>query len=203
MQKHVMMLAVLFGATLLFFGCGNDDDDAATGDTGTDTSGDTDTDSDSDADTDTDSDVDTGEWPDVADDHPFGTVTADDRMPGHMDCKGNCNYLQQGGYMRFDLSGYEEGTQISEATLSYFALHTAGTTWSWVTLIQNDPHTAPVETVFAEIEDHAILITTTIYNVVFGWGNRNLNATGVAAINQALAQPNPEDRWIAMALTFE
>ena len=213
-KKCTSLLLFLFSMALLSsFGCGNDDDTGTSGDTDTDsdtdtdTDGDTDTDSDGDTDTDTDTDSDTDRdsdsWPEVPDDHPFGTVSETERMPGHMDCMGTCEWITQGGYMKFDLSEYPEDAQITSAELSYFAMSTIGTTWSWVTLLNNDPVTSPIETVFDEIEAHANLVTDTVYNVMVGWGHRTLNSAGIAAINAALAKTNAEDRWIALSLTFE
>lgn len=133
--------------------------------------------------------------------YPFGTVTKDKRIPGDLDCKGDCRRLVQGGYMKFDLKSYQKGTTIKSASLKVYVKSTKKNPWLWVCQITVDPTKAPVKDVHAAIQGHKILISSAQKVQPGGWRTIRLSRKAVSAINEALARD--KERWFALALTFE
>jgi len=132
---------------------------------------------------------------------PFGTVTKDKRIPGDLDCKGDCRRLVQGGYMKFDLKGYKKGTTIKSASLKVYVKNTEKNPWLWVCQIPLDPVKAPVKDVHAAIQSHKILISGAQKVQPGGWRTIRLSRKAVQEINKVLAKD--KERWFALALTFE
>lgn len=139
--------------------------------------------------------------------HVFGTVTPAEKIPGNMDCKGTCDNLIQGGYMKFDLSMYKKGTQITQAKLSVYVLdfvpmQGCDYIYTWVCAIPMDPVTTSPQELHAAIEKHEQLISS--YQILSdtGLSECTLKSEGVEAINRALSKDDNE-RWIAMSYTFE
>jgi len=140
-------------------------------------------------------------------DHPFGTVTPTQKIPGNLDCKGDCDDLVQGGYMKFDLSKYAQGATITQAKLvihTLSLLHQQGYDfiYTWICNIPRDPITASPQDLHAVIEKHEDLLSSYLILSDTGSSEFNLNSRGVNAINEALSKTGNE-RWIPMALTFE
>jgi hypothetical protein len=133
--------------------------------------------------------------------YPFGTVTRDKRIPGDLDCKGDCRRLVQGGYMKFNLAGYDKGAKISSATLKVYVKSVKRNPWLWVCLIPMDPTKAPPAEVHAAIQKHAALVSGAQKVRPDGWATIRLNRKAVSAINEALA--SKDKRWVAVSLTFE
>jgi hypothetical protein len=131
-----------------------------------------------------------------------GTVFIDEMVLGDLDCKGSCDALVQGGFMRFDLSEIEAGTTYSSSALSLRVEETTSP-WCWIALLDLDPLTAePIDT-FAAIQAHDVTVTGPYAYPSPGNYNIDLNWSGTAAINARLAEPNDEDRWVALAQAFE
>lgn len=133
--------------------------------------------------------------------YPFGTVTRDNKIPGDMDCKGDCHKLVQGGYMKFDLSSYEPGAKFRSASLKVYVKDVKRNPWLWVCQITADPVKAPAKDLHAEIQSHKILISGAQKINPQGWATIRLNRRAVEAVNDALSRK--EGRWFAVSLTFE
>lgn len=183
-------------------GSGDSDSDSDS-DTDSDSDSDTDADSDSDTDADTDSDSDTGQAGDPIEVSGVGgTVLVDELILGDLDCKGSCDALVQGGFMRFDLSEIEAGTTYAQSALTLRVEETTSP-WCWIALLDLDPLTAsPIDT-FAAIQAHEHTVTGPYAYPNPGTYNIDLNYSAMAAINNRLAEPDAEDRWIAFAQAFE
>ncbi len=139
--------------------------------------------------------------------HSFGTVTPTEKIPGNMDCKGTCDDLLSGGYMKFDLSNYAQGTKITEAKLQIHVLSLKlqqgyDFIYTWICNIPMDPVTASPSELHGVIEKHDDLISSWLQ--LFGTGDSeySLNDEGIVVINEALSK-SKEGRWIAMSYTFE
>ena len=135
-----------------------------------------------------------------------GTVTKDQRIPGVQHAKGDCNRLERGGYMKFDLSGYPADKRIRKAHLQFVAKESKGNPLRWVCHLPNDPTTADVRVVFEDIQAHKDLLTSHVWLRKDSAGKvvtYQLNKRAVRLINERLAGQTPEERWIAMSLTFE
>jgi len=133
--------------------------------------------------------------------YPFGTVTPTQIIPGDLDCKGDCRNLKQGGYMKFDLSGYEAGKTIGSAQLKVYVKNLLKNPWLWVCQVTQDPAKAAPKDLHAEIQKHALLISGAQKVKPDGWATIRLSRRAVDAINKALADKHK--RWFALALTFE
>jgi hypothetical protein len=134
--------------------------------------------------------------------HPFGTVTRDARIPGDLDCKGDCRKLVQGGYMKFDLKSYEKGATIRSASLKVYVKDVKRNPWLWVCLIPLDPTKAPPKEVHAAIQSHKTLLSGAQKVQPGGWRTIRLGRKAVQAVNEALSRKT-EERWVAVSLTFE
>ncbi len=139
--------------------------------------------------------------------HVFGTVTPTDKIPGNLDCKGSCDDLLSGGYMKFDLSNYAQGTEITEAKLKIHVLSLkfmAGFDYiyTWICQIPIDPITASPLELHGVIEKQEVKISSSFWIKSTGDKEYSLSSWGVRKINQALSKGEGE-RWIAMAYTFE
>lgn len=130
---------------------------------------------------------------------PFGTVTRDKRIPGDMDCKGDCRNLKQGGYMKFDLT-HRQGRKISGASLKVFVKETKKNPWLWITLLDMDPTTAPVQDVFNAIQAHKDLVSGVRKAPAGKWFTFPLKSKGVNRINELIEKG---EKFVAMSLTFE
>lgn len=139
----------------------------------------------------------------VIGEHHFGTVTATVRTPGDLDFKGETTELTSGGYMRFDLSSLAQGHTVSSAALQFYVKEKTPTCWVWVIHIPLDPASAPVGDVFTAIENHVTKLFYYFQIEDTGWNFKNLTSTARMKINEALANADPADRWIAMTLGFE
>jgi hypothetical protein len=140
-------------------------------------------------------------------DHPFGTVTPTEKIPGNLDCKGDCDNLLSGGYMKFDLSKYAQGTQITEAKLRIHVLSLKvqqgyDFIYTWICNIPMDPITASPQELHGIIEKHDELISSWQQLYDTGQSEYSLKTEGITAINEALSK-SEEARWIAMSYTFE
>lgn len=133
----------------------------------------------------------------------FGIVTSTERVSGDLDCKGDCQRLVQGGYLKFDLSQNAPGTTVRSAALKVFVKSTDKNPWLWVCHLPLDPTEAPVGDVFNAIQRHATIISGVRKIRAGQWETLPLSARGVQLVNEALAKQSPQDRWIALALTFE
>ena len=214
MPKRTILIGLLaaFAVSLVFVtACdegddGNDDgtaDSDADTDTDTDTDTDVDTDGDTDADGDTDTDSDTGQSGDpIQISGVGGTVLLDELILGDLDCKGSCDALVQGGFMRFDMSEIEAGTTYAQSSLS-LTVEATTSPWCWIALLDLDPLTAePIDT-FAAIQAHDTVVTGAYSYPSPGTYSIDLSYIAKSAINERLAEPNDEDRWIAFAQAFE
>ncbi|MHC4663854.1 MAG: hypothetical protein ACYS8W_19500 [Planctomycetota bacterium] len=134
---------------------------------------------------------------------PFGTVTKSERIPGDMDCKGNARRLDRGGYMKFNLSGYEQGKVIRSATLKVWVESVSKNPWLWVCSLSKDPTTTSVEEVFNEIQAHSNIISGAMKIRAGQWATIPLNRKASSAIQKALNEGKAKDRWFALSLTFE
>jgi hypothetical protein len=133
--------------------------------------------------------------------YPFGTVTREQRAAGDLDCKGDCHKLVQGGYMKFDLGGYEKGATVRSAQLKVYVKSTSKNPWLWACLLRLDPTSAPVADVFAAIQSHSEIVSGAQKIQPGNWQTLRLSPKAVQAINEALARD--KERWVAIALTFE
>lgn len=134
--------------------------------------------------------------------HPFGTVTRDTRIPGDLDCRGDCKKLVQGGYMKFDLRNHQKGAKIASASLKVYVKDSKRNPWLWVCLIPLDPTKAPPAEVHAAIQSHKTLLSGAQKVQPGGWRTIRLGRNAVQAINEALSKDD-DQRWIAVSLTFE
>ena len=188
---------------LVAFGCVEDDDDGEAGDAG-------------DADSDTDSDADTDE--EIVGDR-FGTITPDEHIPGHVDVKGGCGNAVQSGYYRFDLSEIPQDIAYDDVTITFFVVEPSETYHMLSDLEGLDPFVDPpgdlFDAVIHSMDDPRMISAAiridypgmmTLSTKPLGiWGN---NPTLIASriksiINEALAEEDPADRWVAFIWGFE
>jgi hypothetical protein len=207
----LLVCALAVGGGQLACDEGGDDDGSSDGDSDSDgdTDGDSDADSDSDSDTDTDGDSDgdaDGDADSDADvtitEGAFGTSTATELIPGDLDCKGSCDDLEQGGYLRFDLSELDPDQTFNSASLT-LTVKSTDSPWCWITALDADPLGADPEIVFYEIENHAALVTGAFAYPSAGTYEIDLNSQAVSRINYAVQEEDPVDRWVAFAQAFE